>query len=51
MLQEVLGQELTAIEEESMECGEEEEKAAAGIGCRNSSCAGSCSGMDENAQD
>lgn len=42
-LQEVLNQELTAIELESIEFEELEEILAAGVGCKDASCAGSCS--------
>lgn len=44
MLQEVLNQELIAIEPELIELEELGEVLAAGVGCRDASCAGSCSG-------
>lgn len=44
MLQEVLSQELSMLETELIECDELGEVMAAGVGCKNNSCTGSCSG-------
>lgn len=43
MLQEVLSQELSMLETELIECDELGEVMAAGVGCKNNSCGGSCS--------
>lgn len=50
MLQDVLNKELNALEVTDAECKELGEIMAAGVGCRNASCAGSCSGMSTTAK-
>lgn len=50
MLQEILNQELTAIEPELIELEELGEVLAAGVGCKGASCAGSCSGSSSGSK-
>lgn len=42
MLQEVLSQELVALEMGLIECEESGEIVAGGVGCRGSACSGAC---------
>lgn len=51
MLQEVLSQELAALEEEYLKLDELDEVMAGGCGCRNAACAGACSGKGQTSKE
>lgn len=50
MLQDVLNKELATLEIENIKCEDIGELMAAGVGCRDASCAGSCSGISATAK-
>ncbi len=50
MLQDVLSQELAALETEFIEFEELEEVMAGGCGCRDDACAGACSSKGQTSK-